>query len=69
MKIKRMINGEEVEIELTQEEIAEAKADTARRIQDLLKAHAYHIDFPKWHRVVDEDDIDMICENVMNGRE
>lgn len=30
-----------------------------------IKPHAYYIDFPKEHRVIDEDDVDRIAEQII----
>ena len=41
-----------------------AKAEAYQEIVNKIKIHAYYIDFPKEHRVVDEDDIDNLLKEL-----
>ena len=49
--------------ELT-EKLKTAKAEAYKEFVNKIKVHAYYIDFPKEHRVVDEDDIDNILKEL-----
>ena len=41
-----------------------AKTEAIKEFERKIKAHAYYIDVPKEHRVVDEDDIDTVLKEV-----
>jgi FtsZ-binding cell division protein ZapB len=40
------------------------KAEAYKEFVNKIKVHAYYIDFPKEHRVVDEDDIDNLLKEL-----
>ena len=46
-------------------EILDIKSETIKEFVRKIKSHAYYIDFPKEHRVVDEDDIDNLSLDDM----
>lgn len=49
--------------------VKQLKADAIKEFDRKIKAHAYYIDYPKEHRVVDEDDIDnLVKEMVGEGK-
>ena len=47
--------------------IKTAKAEAYKEFVNKIKVHAYYIDFPKEHRVVDEDDIDNLLKEMTKG--
>ena len=48
-------------------EIADAKTEAIKEFERKIKAHAYYIDSPKEHRVVDGDDIDAVLKEMTEG--
>ena len=54
----------EVDVEQLAECLNEIKAEAYKEFVNKIKVHAYYIDFPKEHRVVDEDDIDNILKEL-----
>ena len=77
--IKDLINIQKAEIDRLQgynenlitantalsNEILDIKSETIKEFVRKIKSHAYYIDFPKEHRVVDEDDIDNLSLDDM----
>ena len=66
-----VINRQQAEIErykgvikLLEKDVANAKSETVKEFERKIKAHAYYIDVPKEHRVVDEDDIDAVLKEM-----
>ena len=49
--------------------IARDRAEAIKEFERKIKAHAYYIDVPKEHRVVDEDDIDAILKEMTEGNQ
>lgn len=47
--------------------VKQARAEAITEFEDRLKVHAYYINFPMVHRVIDEDDIDQIAKEVKEG--
>ena len=52
-------------IKLINKGIKTAKAEAYKEFVNKIKVHAYYIDFPKEHRVVDEDDIDNLLKELV----
>ncbi len=48
--------------------VGKAKTEAIKEFEQRLKTHAYYIDIPKEHRVVDEDDIALVVKE-MEGKE
>ena len=46
----------------------EIKAEAHKELVNKIKVHAYYIDFPKEHRVVDEDDIDNLLKELVGDK-
>ena len=66
-----LINRQQAEIErykgvikLLESDVQTAKAEAVKEFERKIKAHAYYIDVPKEHRVVDEDDIDAVLKEM-----
>ena len=70
-----LINRQQAEIERLKAEadmadgsaealIQTSKTEAIKEFERKIKAHAYYIDVPKEHRVVDEDDIDTVLRDM-----
>ena len=75
-----LINRQQAEIERLQkvranilkvmkENISQTETEAIKEFERKIKAHAYYIDTPKEHRVVDEDDIDAVLKEMTEGCE
>lgn len=51
-------------IKLLEKDVQTAKSEAIKEFEQKIKAHAYYIDVPKEHRVVDEDDIDAVLKEM-----
>ena len=59
----------QVDLERLVKNLDDIKAEAIKEFDRKIKAHAYYIDYPKEHRVVDEDDIDnLVKEMVGEGK-
>ena len=67
----KQVNRQQAEIErykgvikLLEKDVLTAKNEAVKEFERKIKAHAYYIDVPKEHRVVDEDDIDTVLKEM-----
>ena len=61
---ERLKKVSDIRLECLGRSRAKAKAEAYKEFVNKIKVHAYYIDFPKEHRVVDEDDIDNILKEL-----
>lgn len=76
-RYKGVIKLLENDVKEAQAELKEFKALYVNKVAEMgikaferkIKAHAYYIDTPKEHRVVDEDDIDAVLREMTEGNQ